>query len=112
MKAWTPEEYEKKYNEFELEEIEFYARYNKFVNSVYALQLKMSYEEGQKANKEANEEIMNRLEQEGIETPRLKKFDGGGVNVPYTKDAPRDRVDKFTGRPYSEQMNNLGFDNE
>ena len=107
-----PEEYKKKYNEFELEEIEFYARYNKFVNSVYALQLKMSYEEGQKANKEANEEIMNRLEQEGIETPRLKKFDGGGVNVPYTKDAPRDRVDKFTGRPYSEQMNNLGFDNE
>ena len=72
----------------------------------------MSYEEGQKANKEANEELIKRLQEVGIETPRLKKFDGGGVDVPYTKDAPRDRVDKFTGRPYSEQMENLGFNNE
>ena len=40
---------------------------------------------------------------------REKKFDGGEVDVPFTKDKPRDRVDEFTGRPYSDQMKNLGI---
>lgn len=36
-------------------------------------------------------------------------YKGGEVEVPYTKDEPEDRVDKFTGRPYSDQMNKLGL---
>ena len=42
--------------------------------------------------------------------PRVLTFyKGGEVDVPYTKDEPEDRVDKFTGRPYSDQMARLGF---
>ena len=40
---------------------------------------------------------------------RLNKFEGGEVNVPYTKDEPEDRVDSFTGKPYSDQMARLGL---
>jgi hypothetical protein len=40
---------------------------------------------------------------------RDKKFEGGEVNVPYTKDEPEDRVDSFTGKPYSDQMARLGL---
>ena len=36
-------------------------------------------------------------------------YKGGEVEVPYTKDEPEDRVDKFTGRPYSDQIARLGF---
>ncbi len=40
---------------------------------------------------------------------REKKFKGGEVDVPQTKDEPEDRVDPFTGLPYSDQMARLGF---
>jgi hypothetical protein len=33
----------------------------------------------------------------------------GKDDVPYTKENPADRVDPFTGQPYSDQMNRLGF---
>ena len=51
-------------------------------------------------------------------TPDMKEpmavFAKGGLvegkdNVPYTKEDPADRVDPFTGLPYSEQMDRLGF---
>ena len=44
-----------------------------------------------------------------IEKERLNKFEGGEVDVPYTKDEPEDRVDSFTGKPYSDQMARLGL---
>ena len=44
-----------------------------------------------------------------IEKERLNKFKGGEVDVPYTKDEPEDRVDSFTGKPYSDQMARLGL---
>jgi hypothetical protein len=44
-----------------------------------------------------------------IEKERLNKFKGGEVDVPYTKDEPEDRVDPFTGQPYSEQVGRLGL---
>jgi hypothetical protein len=40
---------------------------------------------------------------------RLNKFKGGEVDVPYTKEDPSDRVDSFTGKPYSDQMARLGL---
>ena len=42
---------------------------------------------------------------------RLNKFEGGEVDVPFTKDEPEDRVDSFTGLPYSDQMARLGLAN-
>ena len=47
-----------------------------------------------------------------IEKERQQKVEGGivkGEDVPYTKEDPADRVDPFTGLPYSEQMDRLGF---
>ena len=44
-----------------------------------------------------------------IEKERINKFKGGEVDVPYTKDEPEDRVDSFTGKPYSDQMVRLGL---
>jgi len=44
------------------------------------------------------------------EYKREKKFEGGEVDVPQTKDEPEDRVDPFTGLPYSDQMARLGFE--
>ena len=44
---------------------------------------------------------------------RTRKSVGGIVegedNVPFTKEDPADRVDPFTGEPYQEQMDRLGF---
>ena len=40
---------------------------------------------------------------------RINKFKGGEVDVPFTKDEPEDRVDSFTGLPYSDQMVRLGL---
>ena len=34
----------------------------------------------------------------------------GKDDVPYTKENPADRVDPFTGQPYSAQMKELGLD--
>ena len=44
----------------------------------------------------------------------LKLFAKGGLvvgedNVPFTKEDPADRVDPFTGSPYSTQMEELGL---
>jgi len=44
-----------------------------------------------------------------IKAKRLNKFKGGEVDVPFTKDEPEDRVDSFTGKPYSDQMARLGL---
>jgi len=41
--------------------------------------------------------------------PRLKKYKGLEVDVPYTKDEAETRINKFTGLPYVEQMDRLGF---
>jgi hypothetical protein len=35
----------------------------------------------------------------------------GEDTVPYTKEDPADRVNPYTGEPYQEQMNRLGFEN-
>jgi len=52
-------------------------------------------------------------------TPNMKEpmavFAKGGLvegkdDVPYTKENPADRVDPFTGQPYSSQMEELGLD--
>ena len=44
---------------------------------------------------------------------RVLKSTGGIVegqdDVPYTKENPADRVDPFTGQPYSSQMEELGL---
>jgi hypothetical protein len=46
---------------------------------------------------------------------REKKVKGGLIEgkdeVPFTKEDPADRINKFTGEPYQEQMNRLGFNN-
>ena len=122
-KGMLPEEYEKKMREFEEEQIEFYARQSKFINSYYALQIKFSEENADRFHDGIKREFFNFsknwMKDEGNKaankykdvTPdkREKKFDGGEVDVPFTKDKPRDRVDEFTGRPYSDQMKNLGI---
>jgi hypothetical protein len=44
---------------------------------------------------------------------RIPKSTGGlieGEDVPFTKENPADRVDPFTGQPYSAQMEELGLD--
>ena len=55
----------------------------------------------------------SKQEQEALEMVnppmRINKFKGGEVDVPQTKDEPEDRVDPFTGLPYSDQMARLGF---
>ena len=55
----------------------------------------------------------SKQEQEALEIinppMRINKFKGGKVDVPQTKDEPEDRVDPFTGLPYSDQMARLGF---
>ena len=33
----------------------------------------------------------------------------GTLDVPFTREDPADRIDPFTGEPYSEQMTRLGF---
>jgi hypothetical protein len=59
----------------------------------------------------------SKQEQEALEMVnppmRLNKAEGGFVkgkdDVPYTKEDPSDRVDPFTGSPYSDQMARLGL---
>ena len=67
-------------------------------------------------------DIVNRIDylkeiKTGEEEDKLKKnlATGGlveGPEVPFTKEDPADRVDPFTGQPYQEQMDRLGFGNE
>lgn len=49
------------------------------------------------------------------QSQRTKKSIGGiieGPDVPFTKENPANRIDPFTGEPYQEQMDRLGFGNE
>jgi len=56
-------------------------------------------------------EMKKKIQEEG-----LPSFATGGLvegpEVPFTKEDPADRVDPFTGEPYQEQMDRLGFGNE
>jgi len=61
------------------------------------------------------QELEDKLSAEGLKRfeQRKRKVEGGivkGDNVPYTKEDPADRVDPFTGQPYSAQMEELGLD--
>jgi hypothetical protein len=60
--------------------------------------------ENYKEQKQTLEELRDKL--------RENYAEGGeviGPKVPFTKEDPADRVDPFTGLPYSEQMGRLGF---
>ena len=50
---------------------------------------------------------------EDQEDERMQRTRGGLVegtlDVPFTREDPADRIDPFTGEPYSEQMTRLGF---
>ena len=108
-----PEQYEKRKVQYADELVEVLTRLEKLNNAVIREQAKLSKKEGHEFNEQMKEEIKKSMEAaEGFTNERDKFFDGGGVDVPYTKDTPRDRVDMFTGRPYSDQMENLGFLNE
>jgi hypothetical protein len=51
-------------------------------------------------------------EKEGLETREFKSTGGlveGKDDVPFTKENPANRVDPFTGQPYSSQMEELGL---
>lgn len=61
---------------------------------------------------ELPEEELSEKEKEAIALIRKTKATGGlveGPEVPFTKEDPADRVDPFTGLPYQEQMDRLGF---
>ena len=108
-----PEQYEKRKVQYADELIEVIARLEKLNNAVIREEAKLSKKEGHELNEKMKEEVKKSMEAtEGFTNERDNFFDGGGVDVPYTKDTPRDRVDMFTGRPYSDQMENLGFLNE
>jgi len=77
--------------------------------------------EGYKAIKKAAKDVDDALSFTRAKKPKVEKpveniplFATGGLVegpdvVPYTKEDPADRVDPFTGSPYSEQMDRLGF---
>ena len=68
------------------------------------VQVLAEWEAYTKVYNEARAKRIQRIEEE-----RLNKFKGGEVDVPYTKNEPEDRVDSFTGKPYSDQMVRLGL---
>ena len=66
-----------------------------------------------KADKAAGFTAQRKTKEEEKETP-IPLYSTGGLvegedSVPYTKEDPADRVDPFTGQPYSEQMARLGL---
>jgi len=77
--------------------------------------------DGYKAIKKAAKDVDDALGLARAKKPKVEKpveniplFATGGLVegpdvVPYTKEDPADRVDPFTGSPYSEQMDRLGF---
>ena len=54
-------------------------------------------------------ELRKKILKEGVKTFAKGGLVTGEDNVPFTKEDPADRVDPFTGSPYSEQMERIGF---
>ena len=58
-------------------------------------------------------EMRKNIMEQGLEAfnkgGRVRATKGGVFDVPYTEENPADRVDPFTGQPYSDQMARLGF---
>jgi len=77
------------------------------------------YKEFQKEFRKIDKETAGYLGPKGFDrkqkpNPYVPLFSKGGIvegedNVPFTKEDPADRVDPFTGEPYQEQMDRLGF---
>jgi hypothetical protein len=112
-------EYKQELKKLQTKERRILSNFKKYGTAVYK-----STEERDKELEEVGEEIiklsaeyeiylveLRKLEGKQAEekSERLNKFKGGEVDVPYTKDEPEDRVDPFTGQPYSDQMARLGF---
>jgi hypothetical protein len=55
-------------------------------------------------------ELKKKILKEGVKTFAKGGLVTGEDNVPFTKEDPADRVDPFTGSPYSDQMARLGFE--
>ena len=113
-------EYKQELKKLQTKERRILSNFKKYGTAVYK-----STEERDKELEEVGEEIiklsaeyeiylveLRKLEGKQAEEKfkRLNKFKGGEVDVPYTKDEPEDRVDPFTGQPYSAQMEELGLD--
>ena len=64
--------------------------------------------------KKANYETLKQYRKDNRDYKK-RFFEGGIVNVPYTKDNSADRVNPFTGRPYTDEfkdpLRRLGFNN-
>jgi len=114
-------EYKQELKKLQTKERRILSNFKKYGTAVYK-----STEERDKELEEVGEEIiklsaeyeiylaeLRKLEGKQAEEKfkRLNKFKGGEVDVPFTKDEPEDRVDSFTGKPYSDQMARLGFFN-
>jgi len=112
-------EYKQELKKLQTKERRILSNFKKYGTAVYK-----STEERDKELEEVGEEIiklsaeyeiylveLRKLEGKQAEekSERLNKFKGGEVDVPYTKDEPEDRVDPFTGQPYSDQMARLGL---
>ena len=112
-------EYKQELKKLQTKERKILSNFKKYGTAVYK-----STEERDKELEEVAEEIiklsaeyeiylveLRKLEGKQAEEKfkRLNKFKGGEVDVPQTKDEPEDRVDPFTGLPYSDQMARLGF---
>ena len=54
-------------------------------------------------------ELRKKILKEGVKTFAKGGLVTGEDNVPFTKENPADRVDPFTGSPYSDQMERIGF---
>jgi len=54
-------------------------------------------------------ELRKKILKEGVKTFAKGGLVTGEDNVPFTKEDPADRVDPFTGSPYSDQMERIGF---
>ena len=54
-------------------------------------------------------ELRKKILSEGVKTFAMGGLVVGEDNVPFTKEDPADRVDPNTGKPYSDQMDRLGF---
>jgi len=77
------------------------------------------YKEFQKEFRKLDKETAGYLGPEGFNrkekpNPYVPLFSKGGIvegedNVPFTKEDPADRINPYTGEPYQEQMNRLGF---
>lgn len=102
-----------------IHELQHYVgKYNRIYNTLPMINISFTGEEDQPIGattvpKELVEAVRSPTKDVEELKERLKKAIGGMVegedNVPFTKENPADRVDPFTGLPYSEQMKKLGF---